>query len=170
MRQFSKKKVFEFYILKLKESKILKEEFNCYNALQNSHFQNELDSQLFVEQNINIIKSLDKSDLDEIHNVLMNNLKENGYNLIESENEIISEFSKDEIEEYSLKKNVYSDFLRLIDKNKINNDSYINSLKETIYYSLDQYKKIYKEEIINNIKKSKLPFGCELYLNDEILE
>lgn len=88
----NKKKVFEYYISKLKESKILKEEFNCYNALQNGSFNSELDSQLFIEGNVNIVKSLDKSELDQIHAELTNKLNESGYSLIESENEIISLF------------------------------------------------------------------------------
>lgn len=88
----NKKKIFEYYISKLKESKILKEEFNCYNALQNGSFQSELDSQLFIEGNVNIVKSLDKNELDQIHTDLTNKLNENGYSLIESENEIISLF------------------------------------------------------------------------------
>jgi hypothetical protein len=87
-----KKKVFEYYISKLKESKILKEEFNCYNGLQKETFQNEMDSQIFIEESLNIIKSLDKNELNKIHDDLINKLNENGYPLIELENETISLF------------------------------------------------------------------------------
>lgn len=88
----NKKKIFEYYINKLKESKVLREEFECYNAIQNSHFENELDSQLFIEENINIIKSLDKNELDKVHSDLIKNIIENEYPLVDSENEIIMSF------------------------------------------------------------------------------
>lgn len=88
----TKKKIFEYYILKLKESDILKEEFNCYNAIQNANFKNELDSQLFIVENINVIKSLNKNKLKLIHKDLISVLKENGYDLIECEDENIKLF------------------------------------------------------------------------------
>jgi hypothetical protein len=87
-----KKKVFEYYISKLKESKILREEFDCYNAIQNAAFNNELDSQIFIEGNLDVIRSMSRVDLNDIHNDLINNLKENGYSLVDPENEIISLF------------------------------------------------------------------------------
>lgn len=87
-----KKRVFEYYISKLKESKILKEEFNCYNSLQNSSFENEMDSQLFIEENVNIIKSLNKRELDSLHNDLISKLEENNYSLVGTENESIKLF------------------------------------------------------------------------------
>jgi hypothetical protein len=87
-----KKKVFEYYISKLKESKILKEEFECYTSIQNSSFTNELDSQIFIEGNIDIIKSFNRTDLNDIHSDLILNLNENGYSLIECDNEKVSLF------------------------------------------------------------------------------
>lgn len=87
-----KKKIFEYYISKLKESKILNEEFSCYNTLQNASFENEMDSQIFIEESVNIIKSLNKDELNKIHKDLFDKLKENGYSLVESSNEIISLF------------------------------------------------------------------------------
>lgn len=90
----NKKKVFEFYLSKLKDSKLLKEEFDCYNGLQNAHFSEELDSQIFIEESVNIIKSLDKNELNQIHNDLINKLRENGYSLSENTNEISSIFEE----------------------------------------------------------------------------
>ena len=87
-----KKKVFEYYISKLKESKILREEFDCYNAIQKAAFTNELDSQIFIEGNLDVIRSMSRVDLNDIHNDLINNLKENGYSLVELENEVLSLF------------------------------------------------------------------------------
>ena len=87
-----KKKVFEYYISKLKESKILREEFDCYNAIQNVGFQSELDSQIFIEGNLDVIRSISRVELNDIHNDLINNLKKNGYSLVNSENEVVSLF------------------------------------------------------------------------------
>lgn len=88
-KDINKKQVFEYYISKLKESKILREEFDCYNSIQNAGFSNELDSQIFIEGNLDVIKNIDRVDLNDIHSDLINNLKENGYSLIEPNNEII---------------------------------------------------------------------------------
>lgn len=91
-KDLQKKKVFEYYISKLKESSTLKEEFNCYNAIQNASFNHELDSQIFIEESVNIIKSLDKNELDNVHTDLLNKLTESGYSLIDSENEVLNTF------------------------------------------------------------------------------
>lgn len=87
-----KKKVFEFYIQKLKESKILKEEFDSYNAITKTNFSNELDSQIFIQECINIVKNLNQTQLKKEHTELIENLKRNGYTLSENTNETIRIF------------------------------------------------------------------------------
>lgn len=82
-----KKKVFEYYINKLKNSSILKEEFECYSSIQNSNFTNELDSQIFIQENVSIIKNFDQKELNILHNDLIKNLVKNNYKLVESSNE-----------------------------------------------------------------------------------
>ena len=84
-----KKKIFEFYLSTLKNSKILKEEFNCYNAIQNASFENELDSQMFIQENINIVKNIDKTELKNTHKKLIDKLSENGISLLEPSNDKI---------------------------------------------------------------------------------
>ena len=66
-----KKEVFKFYVNKLKTSEILQEEFECYNSIQNTHFINELDSQIFIEENINIIRNLNQNKLNTLHSELI---------------------------------------------------------------------------------------------------
>lgn len=83
-----KRKLFEYYLNKLRKSKILKEEFECYNSLQNSKFDNELDCQIFIEQSIDVIKNLDKKQLNEEHKDLINHLNESGVSLCKDTNEI----------------------------------------------------------------------------------
>lgn len=87
-----KRKLFEYYLGKLKESKVLREEFECYNSLQNSKFDNELDCQIFIEQSVDVIKHLDKKQLIEDHNNLINKLKENGFSLLNETSDINSTF------------------------------------------------------------------------------
>lgn len=89
-----KKKVFEYYIQKLKESKILKEEFDLYNQLQNINFSNELDSQIFIDESINVIKNFNQSEVDKIHNDLIGELEKNGYSICENTNQITSLFEQ----------------------------------------------------------------------------
>lgn len=84
-----KKKLFEYYLSTIKNSKILKEEFNCYSAIQNTSFENELDSQMFIQENINIVKNINKTELKNIHKKLIEKLSENGTSLIESSNDKI---------------------------------------------------------------------------------
>ena len=87
-----KKELFNFYISKLKTSEILKEEFECYNSIQNSYFTDPIDSLVFINENISVIKNLNKEELFKIHNELLNKLKENKISLVESTDEKISLF------------------------------------------------------------------------------
>jgi hypothetical protein len=84
-----KKKVFEYYINKLKKSPILKEEFECYTSLKNTNFSNELDSLIFIEENINIIKRFNQKELSSLHKDLVDHLVKNKYKLVESTDEKI---------------------------------------------------------------------------------
>ena len=84
-----KKKVFEYYINKLKQSPVLKEEFECYSAIQNTNFNNELDSQVFIQENVDVIKNFDQGELNNLHNDLANHLIKNKYTLVESTNDRI---------------------------------------------------------------------------------
>lgn len=82
-KDVNKKKIFEFYLTNLKNSPILKEEFNSYISIQNSTFTKELDAQIFISENVEIIKNLDKKELFKIHKILIENLNKNGYDLID---------------------------------------------------------------------------------------
>jgi hypothetical protein len=84
-----KKKLFEYYINKLRESKILQEEFECYSSIQKANFSNELDSQIFIQENVNIINEISQNELVSIHNQLIENLTKNGYKLSECSDEKI---------------------------------------------------------------------------------
>jgi len=88
-KDIKKKDVFKFYVNKLKTSDILKEEFECYNSIQNSFFKSELDSQIFIEENINIIKNIDQNLLNDLHVELLKKIKDSGYELVESADEKI---------------------------------------------------------------------------------
>jgi len=89
-----KKSLFNFYLKKLRESEVLKEEFECYNAVQTNNFSDPLTSQLFIEQSINIIKNLNQEELKKYHDELIKTLNENNVKLISPSDEKITIFEE----------------------------------------------------------------------------
>jgi len=87
-----KKKVFEYYLGKINKDPLLKEEFEAYYNIQNKNFDNELSSQIFIQDNVDNIKNLNYLDLEKVHESLEKHLKSNGYELVESTDERISLF------------------------------------------------------------------------------
>jgi hypothetical protein len=87
-----KKKIFEYYIGKVNNIKILKEEFEAYYNIQNKTFDGELESQIFIQDNVDTVKSIDFLELSKIHKDLMEHIKKSGYELVTPDDEKISLF------------------------------------------------------------------------------
>jgi hypothetical protein len=68
------KQIFKKYIKTIKENEILKTQFLVYNNIENKIEENEFKANLFLQENIALVKKFSKKDIAEANQLLVNNI------------------------------------------------------------------------------------------------
>lgn len=111
--------LYKEFLKTIKESKILRTQFNIYFNIENKNEQNEFKASEFIKENINLLNSFSKKEIIDENRKLKNILSKNNLKLIESGYD---------------KSSLHYDISNLIFKNK-NVEGIIESLSNIVEYT-----------------------------------